>query len=317
MRQILVSLILFGAVTRSAVAAPTNCDFCNLGVMQLGTTQVSAFERPPNTTNFFSSVVLDQSEHFVLKVTRGAFIPFYFLIISKEHYVRMADLPPDVFQDLQQFKSHVERFYREVLQTPFVVFEHGPSVAGSRGEECTLEGGGGCVDHLHLHILPFSGEIESSPDLNLPNRFESPRTLSNFNEMLEPQLNGTPYIFYQNPNEQMHLYKIIGPTPSQLLRLLIAESLHIDEEFNWRDFADKGDFWANAAQSVAGYSTWMTQGAATARSKILQKNWDKRVSGDFTPVFSGNCETLLAHLEQAVLENPLATMRDLKDLLRK
>lgn len=274
-RMLNLVILAISLLVNFAVAAPPSdkidgCVFCTNGVIQLGPFAVKSFEPPPATSNIFSSIDVDQSEHFVLKVTRGAFVPFYFLIISKDHYTRVADLPPNVMNDLKKFKSHVERFYKEVLQEKFVVFEHG-SLACS--------GGGGCVDHLHLHILPFAGQIENSPDLNLPTRFDPVRKMKDLSDLKAPDLRETPYIFYQNPDEEMHLYRIIDHTPSQLLRLLIAENLKIDDEFNWREFVDKGDFWENSAQSVSGYSTWLATDAATARSKIRQKGWNVRVSG--------------------------------------
>lgn len=81
-----------------------------------------------------------------------------------------------------------------------------------------------------------------------------------------------------------------------LVGMLIAEQLKVDEEFNWREFADKGDFSANAAQSVAGYTTWKSFGAAEAHRKIIAKGWNERVSGNQELFFSGDCSELLAKM---------------------
>ena len=163
-----------------------------------------------------------------------------------------------------------------------MIFEHGSNVCS---------GGGACVDHLHLHILPFAGDIENHPDLRLPTRFHPPEPLTDIAELKDRK---NSYIFFQNPNGQMKVYDIIDWVPSQLLRLLIAEAQGFGEEFNWRDFEDRGDFMANAAQSVAGYQDWKLFGTDEARERITRKGYGARVTGGTQPlIYSGSCEELL------------------------
>lgn len=276
----ILTQLIFTFVLTVLAATDPHCDFCNVHQSSIGGIQLKMLEPPPGTSNIFSSLVLDESRHFYLKITRGAFVPFYFLIISKEHFVRTADLTPEYMDDLVQFKHHVEQFFEQALQEPYVVFEHGPTGPGCRVEGNSVGGGGGCVDHLHLHILPFSGDIENSPDMLLKTRFESPLILNGLPELSLVADPGKAYILYENPSRQLKMYPIIDSPPSQLLRLLIAEELKVDDEFNWREFADKGDFFENAAQSAAAYTTWKVAGSETARRKIRQKKWNNRVSGE-------------------------------------
>ena len=284
-----LSLTLF---TVSFSASAMDCAFCNR--QPVGPARLPGFETPKGTSNWFSSVILDESQYFEIKVTRGAFVPFYFLIISKEHLLRAADLTPEMMSDLMMLKNKIERFYTEVLQTPFVVFEHGPRADGERsGENCSVDGGGGCVDHLHLHILPFAGDLESTLEEVQPDRFEVAVKLESLDEMTGSQFFFKPYIFYQNPTGQMTMRVVKNPIRSQLFRLLIANEMGIEDEFNWREFTDRGDFWANGAHSVVAYMSWKSSGPAAARELIKGKNWAERVSGTPKLLGSWSCDQTL------------------------
>jgi ATP adenylyltransferase len=90
------------------------------------------------------------SEHSAVFPSLGAFIEGWLLVAPREHVVASSELPDDHWHDLDaQVRTANEAVRAEY--GPTVFFEH-----GAAGTNRTA----GCgVDHAHLHIVPWVGNL--------------------------------------------------------------------------------------------------------------------------------------------------------------
>jgi len=85
-------LIAFGFLSCVAQADPIAfCPFCN-GERIRGWTSAAHSDFLKSTYNPFPDAPVMSTKHFVAYITKGAFTPHYFLLVSKEHFERIADL---------------------------------------------------------------------------------------------------------------------------------------------------------------------------------------------------------------------------------
>lgn len=220
------------------------CPFCNGERVRNWTQSAhSDFLRDPH--NPFPDAPILSSRHFVAYITKGAFVPHYFLLVSKEHFERIADLPPDHLRDLQELKNFFESYYREFLKTDFIAFEHG-ALPG-----CHAGGGkGGCIDHLHLHMLPFAnGRLRPLIEREYGDQFAKAIRLKNWSRLTKAQVRTHSYILLQEVTGETLVFPVSGEIPSQLMRKIVASQAGVADQWNWREFVEEGDFLQNSIKT--------------------------------------------------------------------
>lgn len=173
-----------------------HCEFCHFGNKKI-----------ENTT-------IDETENFIIKLALGSLVRGYILIISKKHYCSMAEL-----NDLEiiEYKNLIQK-YRNIFFNIYgkylIVFEHGSISADGEGSSASIV-------HAHTHIVNhnFSDEDKVIDYLNL--------------KKTDRILKGKNYIYYLScKNEQFISYNF--PNQSQLMRILIARDLEIEDKYDWR-----------------------------------------------------------------------------------
>jgi diadenosine tetraphosphate (Ap4A) HIT family hydrolase len=91
-----------------------------------------------------------ESDHFVVLPSLGSLVPGWVLVIPKQHYLCIGALPQSLFPEFQRVKKEIVKLIASQFGDP-CLFEHGPSSPGLKV---------GCsVDHAHLHVVPFSGDL--------------------------------------------------------------------------------------------------------------------------------------------------------------
>ena len=161
-----------------------------------------------------------EDDEFVVVPTLGQIVKGWLLIIPRQHVMALAGLPG---QNQHSFLSLVARVRQAVSKhfgQPFL-FEHG-SVDGSARS-------GACVEHAHLHVVPWSTDIapEAARWLDLHNL---PGGLSSL--LANPPLSS--YVFYERVDRAAYLAQPNSPVPCQLVRRLVATAIGYPESWDWR-----------------------------------------------------------------------------------
>ena len=76
--------------------------------------------------------------------------PGHILLVSQEHYMGMRVAPVSLQNDLIRCMARIRKRYMSRLGQRVLFFEHGDLAQSSRT---------GCVDHLHIHCLPWSIDV--------------------------------------------------------------------------------------------------------------------------------------------------------------
>lgn len=163
-----------------------------------------------------------ESEHFVVLPSLGSLVPGWVLVVPREHYLCIGALPQSIFGEFQKLKYEtVKSITSRFGET--CVFEHGPSSTGSKV---------GCgVDHAHLHVVPFSGDLAW---LAAPFMPDGAGWLSGDVQSCTRAFNlGQSYLYFEQPvgTGFISVHPFFG---SQIFRKTIALQLGRPDEFDWR-----------------------------------------------------------------------------------
>jgi len=104
-----------------------------------------------------SDIVWDQrlteTPDYVVVPTKGALVPGWLLVVSKEHALCAGALPHAKLDGLKAALDDAKALV-EPKFGPVTFFEHGPVVAGT---------GLGCgIDHLHVHVAPLNFSLREA-----------------------------------------------------------------------------------------------------------------------------------------------------------
>lgn len=164
------------------------------------------------------NVVLAESSDFYLKPALGSFVEGYSLIIPKDHYRTFSEIPDDILADFCYFQMRIRLILSSLYGMPTIMFEHGAACPENRA--------GSCIDHAHMHILPFRGALPLLFHIGDVQQLQSQLEI-------KIKASGRSYLYIEDgmgsrmviPNE---------PVPSQFLRQLAATYLGKKEMWDWR-----------------------------------------------------------------------------------
>jgi diadenosine tetraphosphate (Ap4A) HIT family hydrolase len=189
------------------------CDFCNEFSGRVENSFAARY-RPDLQTR-----VLHSSKNFRVIPSLGQIVEGYLLIVPVKHYTAMADMPPELHDDLLRLCLRVRSSLSQVYG-PALFFEHG--VRGTKA--------GGCgVEHAHLHAVPFDAVREPIHELKNNHSFRVIQSISEISQRVSPN---SPYLYYEETNGQAWVCET-ERIPSQYIRKLLAESIGI-ESWDWR-----------------------------------------------------------------------------------
>ena len=192
-----------------------HCDFCD----EFSGGNDNAFARIYE--HDLSSRVLFRSENFSVIPSLGQIVEGYLLIVPVRHYTALADLPPQLIQELSDLCKQVRRALDRIYG-PCLLFEHGVRAGQS----------GGCgIDHAHLHAVPFAYGNEPVDELKQRHSFRFIRSLSEVNN----EVPGTSsYLYYENTSGQACVFGL-DFLPSQYVRKLLANLIG-RPLWDWREY---------------------------------------------------------------------------------
>lgn len=168
--------------------------------------------------------VIAESESFFAISSIGGFIPGWTLICPKEHQLNLSAAYLD-----DRFIEFATYIYKVVVAEygDCVIFEHGANFEGSR----TACG----ANHAHLHIVPFSADIESLAQNDSRKLSWQQHSIDQFGSVYS----GSEYFFCANKflgNKTIGLLSILDEPQSQFFRKLLAKSVGLADFFDYKRY---------------------------------------------------------------------------------
>ena len=165
--------------------------------------------------------VLLETENHVVVPTKGALVPGWLLVVSKQHYICAGALPTEDLRDLgvavNKARTTIEREFG-----PATVFEHGPAMAG------TALGCG--IDHCHIHVAPLPFSLRDAVEgLATDTDWQS---ASGLDALTELHGRGIGYAYVEENDGHAVWCRPSGQI-RQMLRQAIANALGIGERYDY------------------------------------------------------------------------------------
>ena len=167
-------------------------------------------------------VVLMETDAFEWLPGLGAFVEGYSLIVSKRHVPNTGCLDDSSIAELERFATEVKRILRAIYGVGIIVFEHG-SVGVRRKAGC-------CIEHHHLHMLPF--DLSTIPS-HMHRVMPISKPVKSFEVLREYQTAGKPFIFYETPEGSAFGFDAPMDLPSQFMRQVLAVECGCPSDWEW------------------------------------------------------------------------------------
>ena len=194
---------------------PSDCPFC----AEFDDDGLSIFAQM--TGERLANRVVYQDEHFVVMPPLGQFIEGGLLLLTRQHLLSLACLPPALFERLESLVRAISRALIERWGVPPLVFEHGPAPQRGKGV-C-------CVDHAHFNIFP--ARIHVHP--HLAERMH--KRIGPLSELAQLRRAEFGYLFVQENDNVRHAYDA-QDVPTQLVRRIVSAQLGLTDRWHWRDY---------------------------------------------------------------------------------
>ena len=167
------------------------------------------------------SRVIFQTDHFVVIPTIGSFVEGYVMVVSKDHYTCVGNIPESHFSELKALLLETKNRIRSAYGMDTVCFEHGSVSCTNRF--------GGCINHAHIHIVPSRESLIGY----LPEYGLEYQELAAIDALQPFGRDGIPYLYFEDVDEQQ--YVATGEfVVSQFFRKLLAHSHGVPEQWDWR-----------------------------------------------------------------------------------
>ena len=178
----------------------SDCTFCNLD-----------FTKIENT-------VIYETENFRVIPSIGALADGYVLVVTKKHVNSLAELDEEQKKEYENLVYKVSDIFKKVYGKTPILFEHGTSnINNSMSANSII--------HAHSHIVNF--EFQNEGEFLEKYNFAS---VQSFDEVKKEN-----YIYFQNGNGAKFVtYQF--DSVSQLMRILIANEVNKENQYNWREF---------------------------------------------------------------------------------
>lgn len=168
--------------------------------------------------------ILDQSDNWYAVPTLGCMTVGYVLVICKLHYLSIASIPDTLLAEMMDFKKTIEDKLYKRLGLKCIAFEHGTTSSNY----CSANS----VEHVHLHLVPFSHNIW--PEIVQRYSIYDYIAFSNYEELFAYWENNPPktYLLFQDVNEIVYYLPSANGFPSQFFRQCL--SYYYNTNWDWR-----------------------------------------------------------------------------------
>ena len=161
-------------------------------------------------------LIVADTENLWLIRDRYSIVDGHMMVISKDHYGCMGELPKRFFPEIETLRAALP--YKALIS-----YEHGRAghCVKMKDQQVTCH-------HFHLHFLPLSVDLRSAlePQFNprkISNLHETPRLFERLGE----------YLFIETPDGQKLFYPASSHVESHLLRTLVCKAIDKSERADW------------------------------------------------------------------------------------
>ncbi len=212
-----------GSATACATRAGYDCPFC----AEFENDGLGIYSRTMG--NQLPSRILYEDEHFIVMPPLGEFMEGGLLLLTREHILSLAHLPPARFARLERLLEAIQRVLVKHWGVAPLIFEHGPAPDSGKGV-C-------CVDHAHLNIFPAPVHVHP----HLADRMHF--SLGSISELAKLRCAEFGYLFVQENDGTRRAYDGRN-VPTQLVRRIITHELGLPERWHWRDYIGQAELLA-------------------------------------------------------------------------
>ena len=168
-----------------------------------------------------NSRIVATTHKFVIMPMVGPLVPGYLLIVPKDHYLSISQLPKEQIEEIKIVKEELKKVFEEHYGKS-VFYEHGALSCSAKG--------GSCSDHAHLHIVAV--------DIDVKDKFGEYgyelRKLDDYSGIINQKQRNIPYLYYENQKGEMFLAD--APiVESQFIRKLIAKDIDALDRALWNE----------------------------------------------------------------------------------
>ena len=168
-----------------------------------------------------NSRIVATTHKFVIMPMVGPLVPGYLLIVPKDHYLSISQLPKEQIEELKIVKEELKKVF-EKHYGKSVFYEHGALSCSAKG--------GSCSDHAHLHIVAV--------DIDVKDKFGQYgyelRKLDDYSEIINQKQRNIPYLYYDNQKGEM-FFVFFPIVESQFIRKLIAKDIDALDRALWNE----------------------------------------------------------------------------------
>jgi ATP adenylyltransferase len=169
-------------------------------------------------------VVLMETDAFEWLPGLGAFVEGYSLIVSKRHVPNTGCLDDSSIAELERFVTEVKHILRAIYAAGTIVFEHG-SVGVRQKAGC-------CIEHHHLHILPF--DLPAIPS-HMRRVMPTSKPVNSFGALRDYQAAGKPFIYYETAEGSAFVFDAPMDLPGQFMRQVLAVECGCPSDWEWTE----------------------------------------------------------------------------------
>ena len=201
-----------------------NCPFCS---EYTNPVESQFYVEIGKHTGYKSRILLETDNWYVIP-TMGSLTVGYVLLVTKQHFLSLANLNSEMYFEMLDLKRAVEEILFKRLGMRCIAFEH--------GTVNTFNKGANSVDHVHIHILPFTHPIWPNIISDIPETdFES---VDSYEKLYARWQNDLPnsYLLFQDLNQRIYYISDASKMPSQLFRKCLAPHLGA-AHWDWRSEA--------------------------------------------------------------------------------
>lgn len=161
-------------------------------------------------------ILLETDNWFVIP-TVGSLTVGYVLLVCKQHYLSLANIPWTLYREMLTLKMNVESILHKQLGLHCLTFEHGTPNPLSKGANS--------VDHVHIHVLPFERPIWHDIETGVSSKdIEAVANYGSLYSIWQTQLPNS-YLLFQDINQRIYYIPDASNMPSQLFRKCLAPYL--------------------------------------------------------------------------------------------
>ena len=177
-----------------------NCVFCNLD-----------FNKIENT-------IICETENFFVIPSVGSLVDGYLIIVTKRHINSLSELDEKTKREYENLIFRIINIFEKIYGKTPILFEHGtPNLQSSMSANSII--------HAHSHIVNF--EFKNEEEIIKKYNF---MPVKNFTKVKKEN-----YIYFQNGDDKKYVsYQF--DSVSQLMRILIANEINKENQYNWREF---------------------------------------------------------------------------------